>query len=778
MAKKTPGITGGARLGKTADETALHSRLMSWYSAELRRQGTNRYQMSIDEDYYDSIHWMPAEAREVKERGQFPVVYNEVKPTIDWLIGTERRNRVDFKIMAQKNTPADNDVAADKTKLLKYLAEVNRIESERSRSANEQFKAGLGWIETGISPNPEDEPLFVRHESWRNILYDSLGVRLDLEDSRYLFRFRVLDLDIAIACWPDKEQQLRASSLTRSGEFYMEWWNGKALDDVDFEDPTPMYDKYEQYDASAWQRNTRERVMLIEAWYKEPTRVSNGGATSIDRIKMQMQCTILTDKYIIMSTPSPYVHNRFPFIPMWCYRRARDGAPYGPIRPVRGPQDSLNKRMSKALFVLSTNQVQAEYDAFDPKVMTAEQARDEYQAPDGFVLLAKGGLEKVKAYRDTGVVSGHLELAGMDQAAIRQASGITSENLGRDTNVTSGVGINAKAEQGGLLTAEIFDNMLLARQMEGEICLSLIEQFYNDEKDFSITGERSTREYASINVRDPVTGTILNDITARKSMFIIGEQAWKQSMQRAAFESVMQLMGQLAPVAPMVVSAMLDVVFELSDLPNKQLMLSRIRQATGMPDPDAAPDPAVVQAQQQSAQQVQQIAQMQFQAKMAQLQADIQTAQAQGKNLDAKTLETTLKAIYVAMQAAQVAATVPNTAPAADTLLDAAGFHNLDQGAPGGGMPASPSSPQIGIPPFPGEPLPAQIAGQPAPSFAAHQPLVNHPAVIPPATTLTPAAGMPPNAPGMNAPANPPPPALAAGAERGINTTRNDGTQK
>jgi hypothetical protein len=75
-----------------------------------------------------------------------------------------------------------------------------------------------------------------------------------------------------------------------------------------------------------------------------------------------------------------------------------------------------------------------------------------------------------------------------------------------------------------VLTAEIFDNMLLARQLEGEITLSLIEQYYNQPKEFSITGERQKREYVQINTPDLVTGEILNDITARRANFIIGEQ--------------------------------------------------------------------------------------------------------------------------------------------------------------------------------------------------------------------------------------------------------------
>jgi len=146
--------TGRKKLPATQAEKDKHSRLMSWFHQEMQRQAHNRYQMSLDEDYYDSMQWLPEEAAELKARGQNPTVYNEIKPTIDWLIGVERRTRTDFNIISMHDdSPQADEDAKAKTKLLKYIAEVNRLEFERSHAADDAFKAGLGWIEVGISPD-------------------------------------------------------------------------------------------------------------------------------------------------------------------------------------------------------------------------------------------------------------------------------------------------------------------------------------------------------------------------------------------------------------------------------------------------------------------------------------------------------------------------------------------------------------------------------------------------------------------------------------------------
>ena len=46
---------------KPADEMKKHAQLMTWFQQEMRRQSVNRYQMALDEDYYDSEQWTASE---------------------------------------------------------------------------------------------------------------------------------------------------------------------------------------------------------------------------------------------------------------------------------------------------------------------------------------------------------------------------------------------------------------------------------------------------------------------------------------------------------------------------------------------------------------------------------------------------------------------------------------------------------------------------------------------------------------------------------------------
>ena len=165
-----------------------HRRILQWFYLERDKQCENRLQMSMDADAYDNRQWEPEDSEVLADRGQMPLVYNEVAPAVDWLIGTERRTRADWKVLPRSE---DDVQGADvKTKALKYISDVNRAPFARSRAFGDTVKVGVGWVDDGVQDDPTQEALYSKYEDWRNVLWDSCGYELDLSDSRYLFRWR------------------------------------------------------------------------------------------------------------------------------------------------------------------------------------------------------------------------------------------------------------------------------------------------------------------------------------------------------------------------------------------------------------------------------------------------------------------------------------------------------------------------------------------------------------------------------------------------------------
>jgi hypothetical protein len=171
--------------------------------------------------------------------------------------------------------------------------------------------------------------------------------------------------------------------------------------------------------------------------------------------------------------------------------------------------------------------------------------------------------------------------------------------MGRQTNAVSGKAISQRYEMGTVITASMFDNLRLAFQLAGEIKLSLMEQFWTDEKEIRITGKKGQPEFVELNAKDPETGETLNDITATKADFAVDEQAHSATVRQAMFDAMMELTQKIPPEVTLQI---LDLVVDLSDIPSKDAFVERIRKLNGEKDPFRDPeDPEVIAEQEAEA---------------------------------------------------------------------------------------------------------------------------------------------------------------------------------
>jgi hypothetical protein len=662
------------------DNHLLHGKLLGYYQRELDRQNDNRIQMAIDEDYYDNDQWSESDAEELRERGQAPICYNVITQSINWVIGSEKRGRSDFKVLPRGKE--DAKPAQKKTQLMKYLSDVNRTPFNRSRSFEDAVKVGLGWIESGVTERDNGEPIYNRYESWRNMLYDSASTEFDLSDARYVIRVKWVDLDVAIAMFPQRAALLERSAST-SERYGTDLANGDEIMDFAEDEMDSLGRGMSDYSVE------RRRVRMIEVWFRKPENVQKivagqrqgevfdeqdpnhqalvdaGQSVVASRMMMTMNLCIMTTSGMCYVGRSPYKHNKFPFIPVWGYRRGRDNLPYGMIRAMRDIQDDVNKRASKALFILSTNKIIMDEGAVDNIADLMEEA----SRPDG-VIIKKHGKE-LTLNVDRELAPAHLQIMSQSINMIQSVSGVTDEQMGKTTNAKSGVAIQARQDQGSKSTSKLFDNLRYAFQCDGEITLSLCEQYFTEQKQFRITNQRGTPEFVDVN-----DGLPENDITRTQADFIISDSEWRASLRQAQAQQLAEMMPTLPPNVQLV---LLDLLIEELDLPNGEEMVKRIRQITGMRDPDATePTPEEVAAEQ---------------AQAAAQQQQQELAAAQLRNLNAKSIKdetnaqktmvdtvlASVQAQQTAVEAAQVSLLNPAILPVADALLHEAGYKSQSE---------------------------------------------------------------------------------------------------
>lgn len=685
---------------KTATSTAhdRHLRIKDMYLEELLRQEQNRRDRLKWTRYYENDQFTADQRAKLAARRQSAVSYNAIKPVIDWLKGTERRGRIDFTVAPRRDDKQARESAQAKQELMKWLDYTNQTGFERSMATDQAFITGLGWLEVAVRQDKQGPKVVAVAEDWRNIVHDSRAINRDGDDARFLFRSKVVDLDVAIALFPHKRVELERVSQRGSGERLMGMWAGSS--NLLGADAIASSESGAGEFVGTDLFSTRDRVMLLEAWTREPVTVKKkhvGGIT--DPVSWEIHCTIMTSEDILVESVSPYKHGRFPFVPIWCYRSIETGLCYSPIRDLLDIQDSLNSRIMRSHYLAHSNQMRMEKSAVDNEAMTLEQIDRELKDPNGIAIFADGALSggKVQEAKNNGDIQQLMAFAQNDMDSIYRLSGVTPENRETSSDAISGKSRALRADQGSLLTTEIFDNLLRARNIEGVLTLSLCEQYMTAERAIPIGGNGANRKFRQVNVWNGER--FENDIAGEESDFMVGEQQWKQSHASASYDALLGVLGQLAGSAPQVVVALLDVVFEMNpNLPLKDKVLARIRSVTGQRDEDAEMTPE----EQAAMQQKQQAAAAQFEAEMAQLRAQIREAQAKGEKLEADAMAKRLEGLYLSAQAAQVLAMAPQITPVADELLKSVGFKDMN----GPGVIDPDAMPQQPAPPGPTPPIP------------------------------------------------------------------------
>ncbi|WP_111861148.1 hypothetical protein [Acinetobacter sp. CFCC 10889] len=567
------------------------------YKREYELQVENRNQRSIDCGFYDGDQFSDEELAVYEARGQTPRVYNEVKPTIDWILGSERRTRMDYAVLPR--TENDSDASLRKTKLCKYVDDINKSKWQRSLSFEDMVKSGEGWTRVGYEINDDgDYQILLKHVPWRNILSDSSSHSPLMNDDRYVWETKVIDLSVLMVHFPDKLNELyydaedkadlendviEESLLTSDGRHTQRIRSGVIS----------LHDRMHE---------ERRAVRVYEMWYKQPEKVKiikgesafNGEIFDENNpqhiqliqyfdhkvrevVRQQIYCAMYTNNTLLYRQKSPYKHNRLPYIKRSCYIRNKDGAAYGVVRQIRDPQSDLNIRRNKALFQLATNRIIMDKDAVEDKNnLVQEVARW-----DSVIEKKAGAYFEIQ--EGSALANQHIAVGEQNSAYIRQVSGVTGENRGMSTNANSGVAIQARQEQGTVITTVLTDNHILARQLEGELILSLIEQFMDKPMQFRITADdlKEDPEFVDVNQEDDPT----TDITKTQADFIVADKDYRSSMRQALSEQLIATAGVISQHTgnPMLGVALLISAIEMQDIPEKSRMTEELRKAAGMP---------------------------------------------------------------------------------------------------------------------------------------------------------------------------------------------------
>lgn len=602
--------------------------------------------------YYDGDQIPPQVAAVLEERGQPVECQNLIAPAIDSVLGTEAKTRSDLRVEANYENDDMEKLAEALNAEFYTVCQEMRIDRVRSDAYAGQIKAGLSWVEVRRNPDVTG-PRYIAEQINRNeVDWDWLSKKPDLRDARWVRRRRWIDLDEAVMLFPQRAETLKNAVGT---------WD--TFDDIERIDGDDVDLRSGWEERQTWSRNeaeylstSRDRIMLYVIYYRvyeripmlalptgkmveyDKNNIAHVVAVASGRVKVEMRLVSFIREswwagpYHLGDRPCDAPQGMFPLVPFWGFRKDQSGIPYGLVSRMISAQNSYNFRHLKVTWLLQASQVIMDSDATN---MTAEQVRKEANRPDGVFVLNADRKNKTKAAdalqinRDSSVSAQQMQVMEYDRQNIQDCAGIYSSYMGQDTSgVVSGIAVSNLVEQSSTTLAEINDNYTMACNALGELVLNYLLEDLKQKTSYTIVVNRKDkrrRKVVTINTPGD-DGKITNDISRLDARIVL---APIDSTPAYRAQLADRLIGIIQKLPPQAQSAVIDLVLELVEIPNKDEFIDRVSRALGTQDPQYMTDEEKQASQQQA--KLNEFAQaLQFKQQIAEIQnKDADTASKQ-----------------------------------------------------------------------------------------------------------------------------------------------------
>jgi Phage P22-like portal protein len=188
----------------------------------------------------------------------------------------------------------------------------------------------------------------------------------------------------------------------------------------------------------------------------------------------------------------------------------------------------------------------------------------------------------------------------MSSDSLKAVLGMPDATLGEKGAENSGVAIRRRQEAGAVANYNFGDNMTKFARRRCEILIDLIPKVMDTPRSIRVLGKDGSDKWVKINQFDPVTGEVINDLSAAKFDLVVTQGPSFATQRQEAAETYMG-MQQANPLLGQVAG---DLIFKSLDLPFAQEIGERLKASlpppiAAMVNGDKPQDPAVVAAMQQ-----------------------------------------------------------------------------------------------------------------------------------------------------------------------------------
>ncbi len=682
------------------DELALTLEEYTEFLEEVEQQPKWRHTADREADYADGNQLDSELLQRQRELGIPPAVEDVIGPALLSIQGYEATIRTDWRV-SPNGEPGGQDVADALNYRLNQAERQSKADAACSDAFRPQIGVGLGWVEVKRESDPFKYPYRCLYVHRNEIDWDFKATEDDLSDARWLRRKRWLRPERINLVFPGA-----ADLLAAIGTHGPSWWAEQAIELADGGSSTGLHNAWAEARAwtvqeDRWYNPTSKEVLLSEVWYRRWVSViviesPDGRVVEYDRnnlahvvavgsgtvqpkraVVARVRRSYWLGPHCLFDGPSPYSHGHFPYVPFWGFREDQTRVPYGYIRGMIFPQDSLNSGISKLRWGMAAVRTERTKGAVD---MSDAQFRRQVARIDADIVLNaehfrnnSGARFEVK--RDFQLNAQHFQLINDSRASIQRVSAVTSGFMGKEGTATSGLQEQTQVEQSNQSLARMMDNFRAARTQVGELLLSMIIEDLGDEQQVIVIEGDAVLPDRTVVINkpevDPDTGMpyLSNDLQRTRLKVALEDVPSTNSYRGQQLNAMSEAVKSLPPQYQ---AAVLPFLVSLMDVPFKREVVEAIRAASQQESPEQV-EQRIKQAVEDA------LAKSNTDLKMRELAMKEQRTDAEIDQIRAQAVQIGVQAAYSAMQAAGQVATMPMIAPVADAIMAGAGYQRPAQ---------------------------------------------------------------------------------------------------
>ena len=545
----------------------LEQRILSWFSDAITPWSAWKETAYSDRSYYEGRQWSPQETTELERLGQPVITVNHLWSKINSLVGMMLQQQPTIKCLPRGK--ADAVLASVATSVIRYVFDINQLNSILTEVATDMLTTGVGWTEVRISPFLNQDPITIEYVPFDEVIWDPLSRRTDFSDSRFLFRARWVERDLVERYYPQARNAIKSLEL------------GASL-------PLPPTIA----DQSLWLSSTRDLVFTLECQYKDFSEVQviwdglqaeryipdlheeliQQGLveTKIMTIPVVRRAIIVAGR-LIHDEPLPYAFQGFTLVPFVAHRTTaagtHSGLPLSLVSIVKDIQDEINKRRSKTLHYLQSKRVIAPEGA----IPNPDEFMEELRRPDALLTVPRAFIDQIRIEDDLSLGAQHFTLM---QEAVNEMSlitGIYPDFLGQPTNARTGAALRVRILQSQNSVQRFFSAIERGIKNIAERVLALAKQHYTQERISQIIDYFADFK-APIQFSED-TVQVRNTLASLRADIIV-KVAQGGFTERQ--EQLVQLVELMKVLPPELVAMSIDVLIDAFDLPQKETIKERL----------------------------------------------------------------------------------------------------------------------------------------------------------------------------------------------------------